>query len=185
MAKSTLYAFALAVSLLALLAPAAHAKDPADILGGRIIITGKTRLPMQFKSAGEFVSKVKRAENHVIWPENKTAKDKTWSFEYIAFFRRPLEDREITVKIYQVDGGSFRLMPNGVFEQYLRNRGERIYSSSIRLSENDEFEMNKKYLVTIENRRQRLASSPLILRAEGPKYSGKVEFSEEDAKAKD
>ncbi len=172
------------VALSMLLPAVASAKEPADLLGGRIIITGKKRLPLTWKSPTEFAAMVKRSENHVVWPDDKAAKDKKWSFEYIAFFRRPLEDREITVKIYQVDGGAQRLMPNGVFEQFLRGRNERIFSSSVTLEETNEFEVNKKYLMTIENKRQRLASSTLILRGEGAKFSGKVDFSEEEAKGK-
>ena len=53
---------------------------------------------MAWKNVGEFVGQVKRAENHVVWPDDQSAKEKSWNFEYIAFFQRPLQDREITIK---------------------------------------------------------------------------------------
>jgi hypothetical protein len=183
--RTTISTLAASLLLCALLPAPAAAKEPADVLGGRLVITGKKRLPMTWKNVGGFVGQVKRAENHVLWPDDKAAKEKVWSFEYIAFFQRPLQDREITIKIYQVDGGFLRLMPNGVFEQFLRERGARTFSSSVTLREADDFEVNKKYLVTIESKRARLASSSLILRGEGVKYSGKVDFSDADTKKKD
>jgi hypothetical protein len=37
--------------------------------------------------------------------------------------------------------------------------------------------------MTIEDRRRVIASGTFILREEGPKYSGKVDFSDSDTKA--
>ena len=42
----------------------------------------------------------------------------------------------------------------------------------------------RTYLMTIEDRRRVIASGTFILREEGPHYSGKVEFSDSETKAK-
>ena len=46
----------------------------------------------------------------------------------------------------------------------------------------EDVEPNKKYLMTIEDRRRIIASGTFILRVEGPHYSGKVSFTDEETK---
>jgi hypothetical protein len=46
----------------------------------------------------------------------------------------------------------------------------------------EDIEGNKKYLMAIEDRRRIIASGTFILREEGPHYSGKVTFTDEDTK---
>ena len=48
----------------------------------------------------------------------------------------------------------------------------------------EDFEMNKKYRLVVQYRGKSLAFTDITLRGEGPKYSGKVEFTEEEAKQK-
>ena len=45
--------------------------------------------------------------------------------------------------------------------------------------------MNKKYLFAIESKSRIIAKGEITLRGELPKYSGKVEFSEEGTKKKE
>ena len=47
-----------------------------------------------------------------------------------------------------------------------------------------EFDTNKQYLMTIESGTHVLAQTKFWLRGKGPKYTGKVEFSDEEAKQK-
>jgi hypothetical protein len=65
----------------------------------------------------------------------------------------------------------------------MRERGSRIFSASITIAK-PEFETNKQYLMTLESGSHVLARTTFWLRGKGPKYSGKVEFSDEEARRK-
>lgn len=164
-----------------LLSPAARAAKPEDVFKGRIILT-ENRLPTRFSSESAFVQAVQRSSTDRIWPAEEKGDDHAvWKFEYIAFFARPLNDNEITVKFWEVGGGSQRFVRGD--EQYTRERGSRIFSAAITLDKPD-FETNKQYLMTIESGTRVLAQTKFWLRGKGPKYSGKVEFSDEEARQK-
>jgi hypothetical protein len=104
-----------------------------------------------------------------------------WKLEYIAFFARPLNDNEITLKFWELGMGSPRFVAGD--EQYTRERGTRIFSAAITLAK-PEFDTNKRYRMTIESGRRLLAETTFWLRGKGPKYSGKVEFTDEEAQQK-
>jgi hypothetical protein len=67
--------------------------------------------------------------------------------------------------------------------QYTREKGSRIFGSSIILAK-PEFDVRKHYMMTIESRGRVLASTQFWLLGKGANYSGKVEFSDADARAK-
>jgi hypothetical protein len=164
-----------------LLSPAAEAAKPEDVFKGRIVITD-SRLPSRFPSEGAFVSAIHRASIDKVWPKEEKGNDHAvWTFEYIAFFARPLNDNEITVKFWEVGGASQRFV--AADEQYTRERGSRIFSASITVAKPD-FDTNKQYLMTIESGTRVLAQTKFWLRGKGPKYTGKVEFSDEEARQK-
>ena len=60
-------------------------------------------------------------------------------------------------------------------------RGDRVLFNSV-VFDKEDIEGNKKYMMTIEDRRRVIASGTFILREQGPNYSGKVTFSEDEAK---
>ena len=93
--------------------------------------------------------------------------------------KRPLNGNEITVKFWEVSGGSQRFVAGD--EQYTRERGSRIFSASITVAK-PEFETNKQYLMTVESGSHVLAQTKFWLRGKGPTYSGKVEFTDEETK---
>ena len=162
-----------------LVSSVASAAKPEDVFKGRIVITD-SRLPSRFASEGAFVQAIHRASIDKIWPQEEKGNDHAvWKFEYIAFFARPLNDNEITVKFWEVGGSSQRFVAGD--EQYTRERGSRIFSASITVAK-PEFDTNKQYLMTIESGTRVLAQTKFWLRGKGPKYSGKVEFSDEEAK---
>ena len=163
------------------LSPAlADARKPEDVYAGKIMFM-KVRLPSHFRSSEDMVSTIKRSSMTTFWPE-KTGDDKgKWVVEVMAFFARPLDDLECLVRFYDVTGGARQLLSSG---QVYMHRGDRMFGSSWKLGA-PEFEPNKKILMTLENRGRILASGWLIIRGEGPHYSGKVEFTDEEAKQKD
>ena len=151
----------------------AEAAKPEDVFKGRIIITAN-RLPTRFGSQGAFVSAVRSQSK-----EEKGNDHAVWKLEYIAFFAQPLNDNEITVKFWEIAPGQQRYVAGD--EQYIREKGSRIFASSIEVAKPD-FETNKKYSMTIERGSRVLARTEFWLRGKGPNYSGKVEFTDEEAK---
>lgn len=159
----------------------AEAAKPEDVFKGRIIITD-TRLPSRFASQNAFIQAVHRASIDKVWPQEEKGNDHAvWKFEYIAFFARPLNDNEITVKFWELGMGSPRFVAGD--EQYTRERGSRIFSAAITVAK-PEFDTNKQYRMTIESGGRIIAETKFWLRGKGPKYSGKVEFSDDEAKQK-
>ena len=173
----------LAVGLPALsaLPSVALAAKPEDIFKGRIIIT-KDRLPTRFSSEGAFVAAIRRSQIDRVWPKEEKGNDQaTWVLEYIAFFAAPLNDNEVNLKFWEEGGGSRRYIAGD--EQYTSDRKTRVFAANITLGK-PEFEENKRYLMTMESRRRVIASTNFWLRGKGANYSGKVEFSDDEAKGK-
>ena len=153
---------------------------PEDVFKGRIIIT-KKRLPMRFSSAGAFISAVQSSKVDKLWPTSEDGADKgTWNVEYIAFFAQPLNDSEIQVKFYDITAGKKYVAGDA---QYTREKGSRIFSSSIVLAK-PEFDVRKHYMMTAESRGRMIASTTFWLLGKGANYSGKVEFSDEETRRK-
>ena len=67
--------------------------------------------------------------------------------------------------------------------QYTREKGSRIFGSSIELAK-PEFDVRKHYMMTIETRGRVIAMTQFWLLGKGEQHSGKVEFSDAEAKAK-
>ena len=156
----------------------AGGSKPEDVFKGRIIIT-KKRLPMRFASAGAFVSAIQTSKTDKLWPTEEDGADKgVWNVEYIAFFAQPLNDTEIQVKFYDITAGKKYVAGDA---QYTREKGSRIFSSSIQLAK-PEFDVRRHYMMTAESRGRIIATTSFWLLGKGANYSGKVEFSDADAK---
>ena len=172
-------ALVLALLMLSFVRPAAAAK-PEDVFKGKIIIT-KNRLPMKFSSQGAFVSALQKGRIDKIWPTEEKGETGKWNLEYIAFFAHPLDDSEIQVKFYDITAGAKKFVAGD--PQMTRERGSRIFGASIELAK-PEFDVRKHYMMTIESRGRTLATTTFWLLGKGESHSGKVEFSDADAKAK-
>jgi hypothetical protein len=153
---------------------------PEDVFKGRIIIT-KKRLPMHFSSAGAFISAVNSGKTDKLWPTEEDGEKGSWNVEYIAFFAQPLNDSEIQVKFYDITAGRKYVAGDA---QYTREKGSRIFSSSIILAK-PEFDVRKHYMMTAESRGHVIATTSFWLLGKGANYSGKVEFSDSEAKGKE
>jgi hypothetical protein len=161
-------------------AASAGGGKPEDVFKGKVIVTAN-RLPLRFASAGAFIAAVNKAKTDRLWPKEEKGEQASWNLEYIAFFATPLNDNEVNVKFYEVTGGGQRFVAGD--EQMTRERGTRIFASNITLG-TPEFEVNKKYYMTVESGRRIIAATTFWLRGKGPNYSGKVEFSDSEAKGK-
>jgi hypothetical protein len=180
MKQSRFIAPVIAVASLFAFTPVGHAANkPEDVFKGKVIITA-SRLPLRFSSPGAFIAAIQKAKTDRIWPKEEKGNDHVmWNLEYIAFFAQPLRDNEVNLKFYEITNGGQRFVAGD--EQYTRERGSRIFASNISVG-TPEFEVNKKYMMTMESGRRVIAATAFWLRGKGPNYSGKVEFSDEDAK---
>jgi len=172
------------LSIVLALIPADARRKPEDVFRGKIIVLKKA-LPLKFKSEEHFISEVKRNQIEHVWPQDKA--EKTWKIEYAAFFAEPLNDVQAEIKFYDVTdkGRPPRFVTSD--SQYTSKRGERYLFNSIVLEKTDDgFKPNKRYLMRLESRKKIIASAMFVLRGKGPSYSGKVTFTEDEAKgAKD
>lgn len=138
------------------------------------IITAKKRIPLNAKSKRAYFAKLRkvRSEN---FQENKEKKQ--WKIYFAAFFKRPLNDLEVTIKLYDITGRQRQLKSS--FEQFLGGRGQQSVISSIKL-EREQFGVNRHILMTVENRGRVLASGKFKILGEVERFSGKVDFTEDE-----
>jgi len=151
--------------------------QPEDILKGQILVSDHG-FPMHWSSVGGYVSSLKGQNRGTLWYDKKTGKIKIY---YAAFFAQPLNDVQVDLVIYDITNGARDR--KAATEQFM-NRGDRVLFNSIEFDKED-YEMNKKYRFVIVSRGKPIATGEFILRGEGPHYSGKVTFSEDEAKQKD
>lgn len=152
---------------------------PEDILKGTIIVS-ESPLPTKWTSPGEYAGRLKKLHKTSLFYDKKTGKIQVY---YAAFFAQPVNDLEVNFVVFDITNGIANQNKKGSWEAFLGRKGERVLFNSIELDKED-FEMNKKYRFVIQYRGKSLAYSDVTLRGEGPKYSGKVEFTEEEAKKK-
>jgi hypothetical protein len=168
-------AAAAAVLLLCgLLARPAEARDPEDVFRGEIITSAK-RIPTSSKSKAAYIATLRKLKTTRFWEDREK---KQWKVHFAAFFRTPLNDLEVTVKIYDVSTGRQHLITS--FEQYVDKRGTRSLTSHMTL-ERDHFGVNKNLMMVMENRGRILAAGRFSILGQGEKYSGQVNFTEEEA----
>jgi hypothetical protein len=167
----------LALTLVLMLGPLALAKGPVpeDYLKGKIIISDK-HLPTSWNSVSSYVSQLKSMSKGTLWYDKKSGK---LTLQYAAFFAQPVNDVQVMLVLYDITGGSHQ---QKVSTEQFMNRGDRVLFNSV-VFDKEDIEGNRKYLMTIEDRRRVIASGTFILREEGPHYSGKVEFNDSDTKS--
>jgi hypothetical protein len=164
-------------ALVLLVGGVAMAKGPApeDLLKGRIIISDK-RLPTSWNSPSSYVSQLKGLNKGTLWYDKKSGK---LTVQYAAFFARPVNDVQVMLTLTDITNGAHQ--QKATTEQFLA-RGDRVIFNSVEFDKED-IEGNKKYLMTIATRGQVIATGTFILREEGPHYSGKVTFTDDETKS--
>jgi hypothetical protein len=169
----------LAASLVLLLAPFAIAKGPApeDFLKGKIIISDKP-LPTKWNSVSSYVAQLKGLHKETMWYDKKTGK---LTVQYAAFFSQPVQDVQVNLVLYDITRGAHTMK---VSTENFMTRGDRVLFNSV-VFDKEDIEGNRKYLMTIEDRRRVIASGTFILREEGPHYSGKVTFTDDETQNKE
>ncbi len=148
--------------------------DPNRVFAGKIMMSEK-RFPTYAKSASAYTSAIKK-QSKTSFQENKD--DKSWKIHFIGFLKQPLNDVEYMVKIYELGGRQQQLL--STFEQFTDSRGQKTLTSSVVL-QRKQFGVNKELMITMESRGKVLAAGRLKILGEGERFSGKVNFSDEEA----
>ena len=156
-------------------APTAEAApSPERTFAGKILISDKP-FPTKAKSPSAYISAL-RKQSKSAFQENKEKKQ--WKVFIAAFLRSPLPDLEIMVKIYDVTNRQQALVSS--FEQYTNERGQRSIISSVVLDRKT-FGVNRQLMIVMEYNGKVLASGTFKILGEAEKFSGKVDFSEDEA----
>lgn len=156
----------------ALLTPAeVRAGTPFD---GKIVTSAK-RIPTSASSKQAYYAKL-RQQSATKFKEDKESKQ--WKVHFAAFFKQPLNDLEVTIKLYDVTDKQKHM--KAAFEQFLDGRGQTSLISHLKL-DREHFGVNRKILMTVENRGRILAQGTFEIQGEAEKFSGKADFTEEEA----
>lgn len=151
--------------------------EVANRYGGQIILFNK-RPPSRWANDGVF---------HRFVAQHKTAsvnenEDGDWRIEYMGFFRRPVGDREVTIRFYNAQDRSGQYLTS--YTLYLSDPRQRVVGGAVTL-ERPDFQPNRYYKITIANRGKTLAQlSKCALTGQEAKRSGEVNFSVEDTRGR-
>lgn len=162
------------VAIAVLFSATANAEKPNRTFAGKIMLSDK-RFPSQAKSLAAFNAKI-RSQSKTNFQEDKEKRQ--WKIHFAGFLRQPLNDLEYVVKVYEMNGGRQQLLLT--FEQFTSERGMTALVSNMTL-ERKHVGVNKELLVTMENKGRVLASNRFRILGQGERYTGKVDFSEEEA----
>jgi hypothetical protein len=164
--------------LVALMFTSAFAGDPNQVFKGKIMMSTK-RYAQTAKSKDAYISMV-RKQSSTNFQENKESH--TWKIHFAAFLKEPLNDVEYMIKFYEIGRGGNQLL--GASEAFNDERGQKTIVSNITLDKKG-FGVNKELMMTIESKGKVLASGRFKILGEGEKFTGKVNFSEEEAAGKE
>ena len=163
------------VALLLFAAPAA-AEKPNPAFAGRIMLSDK-RFPYQAKSLAAYNAAVNKQSKTSFFED----KEKKWKIYFAGFLKAPLNDVEYVVKLYELSGRGQQLI--ATIEQFTDSRGQVSLLSNLTL-ERKTIGANKQLLITIENNGKVLASNKFKILGTQEKFTGKVDFSEDEANGK-
>jgi hypothetical protein len=163
------------VALLLFAAPAA-AEKPNPAFAGRIMLSDK-RFPASAKSLAAFNAQVTKQSKASFYED----KDKKWKIYFAGFLKVPLDDVEYVIKLYELTGKGQQLL--ATIEQFTDSRGQAALLSYLNLDRKT-MGANKELMMTIESRGKVLASNRFKLLGQQEKFTGKVDFSEDEANGK-
>lgn len=166
------------VVLVGLTSTALAGGDPNVVFKGKIMTSSK-RYPLSARSKAAYVTAIKK-QSAVSFKEDKEKQQ--WKIYFAAFLSRPLNDVEYVIKFYDITGGTQQLL--GAAENFNDERGQKTIVSNIVLDKKA-FGVNKHIMMTIENRGTVYATGKFKILGEGEKFTGKVNFSDEEAAGKE
>ena len=177
MSPRTFFVSSIVVLALVIGARSASAESPNQAFAGRIMMSSK-RFPQQARSASAYTAAI-RKQSQTNFVEAKDTH--TWKIYFAGFLKVPLNDVEYVIKLYELTGKSQQLLVS--FDQFTDERGQQTILSNMTLDKK-QVGVNKELLMTMESKGKVLASSRFKILGEGEKFTGKVNFSEEEANGK-
>ena len=136
------------------------------------------RYPQQAKSLAAFNSMINK-QSKLNFIEDKEKRN--WKIYFAGFLRTPLNDVEYVIKLYELTPKGQQLLVS--FEQFTDSRGQVALMSYMTL-ERKIVGVNKELMMTMESKGRVLASSRFKILGQGEKYTGKVDFSDDEANGK-
>ncbi len=123
------------------------------VFAGKVLLLDK-RPPSWFSSKNGFV---KFLRNHKISTVHENG-NQQWSFETMAFFKRPLGDYEVEMVFYNIEDGKSKNQRQFVdsFTQYTQDRNTRSLSCKTKLIR-PQFDANIRYMVIASSHGKELA----------------------------
>jgi hypothetical protein len=161
---------ALAIGLLGFVG-SAHADKVSKKFGGQVLTSDK-KFPNSAKSQAAYIAKLKKLKKVKFW-ENKETKE--WKIYIAAFFKKPLNDLEYTIKFVDDHG----VMIGTPFEQYTDSNGQTSVLSDVTLDRKT-FGVNRRVMIEIEQGGRVVATGKFQILGEAEHYSGKVDFSDDE-----
>ncbi len=136
------------------------ARSVESIFAGKVLVL-KKRPPAYFKRKSGFVRFLKTHSTKTVYE----GQDKTWSFETMAFFKRPLGDYEVEMVFYDIKNGRAKHQRRYVnsFSQYTQDRNTRSLSGKTKLIRPD-FDANRRYMIVAQSRGKELAKGEFATR---------------------
>jgi hypothetical protein len=161
------------VAALVVTARPAVAERVNRAFAGKIMLSDK-HYPHEAKSLAAFNAKV-RKQSKTMFREDK---EKKWKIYFAGFLRTPLNDVEYVVKLWELTGRSRQLLVS--FDQFTDTRGQAALMSSMTL-DRKQVGANKQLMMTLESKGHILASAQFKIVGERERYTGKVDFSDDEA----
>jgi hypothetical protein len=166
------------LGLFAAVASPARADSPEKHFAGQIKLSDK-RFPQQAKSPGAYIASINKLAKTNFQADKAT---KSWTIYFAAFLKAPTDDVEVQIKLYDVSSKERALLAS--FEQFIDTRGQKTIISKLNL-EQKLVGVNKEIQMVIESKGKQLAAGRFKILGEGEHFSGKVDFSDDEAKKKD
>ena len=170
--------FALGLVVVASPSTAQAQRGPERVFAGKIMTSDK-KFPTYAKSPGAYTSAIRKQSKTQFWEDKQK---QTWRIHFAAFFKKPLNDIEVVVKLYDVSNRQKQFLAS--FEQYLDQRGQRALLSYFTL-DRKQVGVNKQVLMTLEVRGQVVATGKFKILGQAERFTGKVDFSDEDTRSND
>ncbi|MFT3700672.1 MAG: hypothetical protein QM831_46435 [Kofleriaceae bacterium] len=156
----------------------AAAENPEVAFNGRIMLSTK-RFPQTAKSPSAYTAAIRKQATSNFY-EDKT--DHTYLIYFAAFLKTPLNDVEYVIKFSEIGKGGGLVI--GSIDAFNDERGQKTIVSKVKLDKK-QMGVNKELQMTIESKGRVLASTRFKILGEGEHYSGKVNFSDDEAGGKD
>jgi hypothetical protein len=176
--KSSILSLPLVAILTVLLLGGVAIAEVSGRYAGRVILFD-ARPPRQWANDGVFHRFVSQHSVRGV----EAGESGTWEFEYMAFFRRPVGDREVSVRFFDAMSSDDQYLAS--YTLYLGDPQQRIVGGQARLRPEDGFRPNRYYTITVASRGTTLARlDRFALVGDEPERSGEVVFTDEDTRGR-